>query len=403
MSQMIYSVSDYLVLLNTILREQATTQELFIEGEISDYRVSQGKWISFDLKDEKAEAVLKCWGTVWQIKEPIENGMRVHVSGFPKIFERYGTLKLTVEHVVPVGEGALRRSYELLKKKLEQEGLFDLGRKRSLPRFPKKIGLITSKDAAAYGDFLRVLNNRWGGIEIEHMHVHVQGREAVPEILAAFRFVNQLPLEHRPDVLVLTRGGGGLEDLHAFNDEEVTRAVYQSVVPVVVAVGHERDESLCDFVADVRASTPSNAAERLVPSRSEILYEIETMEQHLERRLQERIDVYKRLCDRVAQEVHRVLDREREKVQMLTLQFRTKVDDWIPSIHNHITTAMKILRQVDPTRVLARGYAIARLRGHVITSAESLAIGEEIAIQFTRGQIDTQILRINGKGKQKFL
>lgn len=400
---MIYSVSDYLVLLNTILREQATTQELFIEGEISDYRVSQGKWISFDLKDEKAEAVLKCWGTVWQIKEPIENGMRVHVSGFPKIFERYGTLKLTVEHVVPVGEGALRRSYELLKKKLEQEGLFDLGRKRSLPRFPKKIGLITSKDAAAYGDFLRVLNNRWGGIEIEHMHVHVQGREAVPEILAAFRFVNQLPLEHRPDVLVLTRGGGGLEDLHAFNDEEVTRAVYQSVVPVVVAVGHERDESLCDFVADVRASTPSNAAERLVPSRSEILYEIETMEQHLERRLQERIDVYKRLCDRVAQEVHRVLDREREKVQMLTLQFRTKVDDWIPSIHNHITTAMKILRQVDPTRVLARGYAIARLRGHVITSAESLAIGEEIAIQFTRGQIDTQILRINGKGKQKFL
>lgn len=400
---MIYSVANYLALLNTMLHDQAMTQELCIEGEISDYRISQGKWISFDLKDEKAEAVLKCWGTVWQIKEPIENGMRVHVSGFPKIFERYGTLKLTVEHVVPVGEGALRRSYELLKKKLEQEGLFDLGRKRSLPRFPKKIGLITSKDAAAYGDFLRVLNNRWGGIEIEHMHVHVQGREAVPEILAAFRFVNQLPLEHRPDVLVLTRGGGGLEDLHAFNDEEVTRAVYQSVVPVVVAVGHERDESLCDFVADVRASTPSNAAERLVPSRSEILYEIETMEQHLERRLQERIDVYKRLCDRVAQEVHRVLDREREKVQTLTLQFRTKIDDWIPSIHNHITTAMKILRQVDPTRVLARGYAIARLRGHVITSAESLAIGEEIAIQFTRGQIDTQILRINGKGKQKFL
>ncbi|OGL94370.1 exodeoxyribonuclease VII large subunit, partial [Candidatus Uhrbacteria bacterium RIFCSPLOWO2_12_FULL_47_9] len=244
MEPVVLHVADYLALLNEVLHDRVPSNEILIEGEVSDYRVAQQKWVSFDLKDEKAEAVLKCFATVWQIGTPIEDGMRVHVKGFPKMYERFGTLKLNVQSIEPIGEGALKRAYDLLKKKLEVEGLFDVSRKRTLPRFPKKIGLITSRDAAAYGDFLRIVNNRWGGIEIDHAHVHVQGREAVPEILGAFRHFNALPLEERPDAIVLTRGGGGLEDLHAFNDEQVARAVYQSIIPVVVAVGHERDESL---------------------------------------------------------------------------------------------------------------------------------------------------------------
>lgn len=399
----ILHVGQFIALMNEVLHDHIPSDEMLIEGEISDYRVSQGKWVSFDLKDETAEAVLKCFATVWQITDPIENGMRVHVTGFPKIYERFGTLKLNIQSIVPVGEGALRRSYELLKKKLEQEGLFDASRKRSLPRFPKKIGLITSRDAAAYGDFLQILNNRWGGVVIEHSHVHVQGREAVPELLDAFQSFNTLSSDDRPDVIVLTRGGGGLEDLHAFNDEQVARAVYKSIIPVVVAVGHERDESLCDYVADVRASTPSNAAERVVPNRSEVKYEIETMEQHIENRLQEVMDRYQTMSERIASLVQRVMERERERFISLHTRLLDRVESWLPQLKEQVDFSQKMLRQVDPTRVLSRGYAIVRAKGKIIQSSSLLAVGQELTIQLHMGSVDTEVLRINGKGKQKLV
>ena len=319
------------------------------------------------------------------------------------MYERYGTLKINIQTIVPVGEGALRRSYELLKKKLEQEGLFDVSRKRSLPRFPKKIGLITSRDAAAYGDFLQILNNRWGGIVIEHAHVHVQGREAVPELLDAFQSFNALSVDERPDVLVLTRGGGGLEDLHAFNDEQVARAVYQSIIPVVVAVGHERDESLCDYVCDVRASTPSNAAERVVPNRSEIKYEIETMETHMENRLHDVMERFRLASERIASLVQRVMERERERLISLRTRLLDRIENWLPQLNDQVDFSMKMLRQVDPTRVLARGYAIVRSKGEIIQSSSFLAVGQELTIQLHTSFVETEVLRLNGKGKQKLI
>lgn len=403
MEKTILHVGDYLSLLNEVLHDRVPSSEIVIEGEVSDYRVAQQKWVSFDLKDEKAEAVLKCFATVWQITTPIEDGMRVHVTGFPKMYERFGTLKLNVQTIEPIGEGALKRAYDLLKKKLEVEGLFDVSRKRTLPRFPKKIGLITSRDAAAYGDFLRIVNNRWGGIEIDHAHVHVQGREAVGEILSAFRYFNSLAVEDRPDAIVLTRGGGGLEDLHAFNDEQVARAVYQSLIPVVCAVGHERDESLCDYVADIRASTPSNAAERVVPSRADVKYELDMMMQRQEQQLQFVMDEYRTAADKVATRVGHILERERDRLTTMQVRFHDHVESWLPSLKDSIESSTRLLRQVDPTRILARGYAIVRAGGTVVRDASSLAIGREIAIQLGGGSVDAEILRVNGKGKQKLV
>jgi len=403
MEKSILHVADYLALLNEVLHDRVPSNEIVIEGEVSDYRVAQQKWVSFDLKDEKAEAVLKCFATTWQITTPIEDGMRVHVTGFPKMYERFGTLKLNVQTVEPIGEGALKRAYDLLKKKLEVEGLFDVSRKRILPRFPKKIGLITSRDAAAYGDFLRIVNNRWGGIEIAHAHVHVQGREAVGEILGAFRYFNALPVEDRPDAIVLTRGGGGLEDLHAFNDEQVARAVYQSVIPVVVAVGHERDESLCDYVADVRASTPSNAAERVVPSRADVKYELDMMLQRHEQQLQFVMDEYRTAADKVATIVGHILERERTRLITIHNRLSDRVETWLPIIRESIESSARMLRQVDPTRILARGYAIVRVGEAVVRDASSLAIGTEIGIQLGTGNIDAEVLRVNGKGKQRLV
>jgi len=396
------SVGEYLKLVNDTLR-LIPSHQVVVEGEVSDYRVAQGKWISFDLKDETADAVLKCFMTTWQLKFPVEDGMRVQVKGSPKVYERFGTFKLNVESLEPVGEGALRRAYELLKKKLEAEGLFDVSRKRELPRFPECIGLITSRDAAAYGDFLQILNNRWGGVRIELAHVHVQGREAVGEIVDAFEHFNRLDEQDRPDVLVLTRGGGGLEDLHAFNDETVARAVYASRIPVVVAVGHERDESLADFVADVRASTPSNAAERVVPSRRDVVYEIESLTRHMDARLGDTIQDRLFVLERATSLMSRVLDRQKQTLSAFVDVFRLHTSTWLPRIAQSVAGFERVLRQVDPKRVLARGYSLVSVGGHVVRDASTLEVGSEITVQFAAGSADARVSRVNGKGQQKLV
>ena len=365
--------------------------------------MKDGKWIIFDLKDEKdAKTKVACFGTTFKIVGAFESGMRVRVFGYPTV-KGWSTFQIDVQRMEPVGEGALKKAYDALKKKLEAEGLFDLGRKRQLPRFPQRIGLITSRDAAAYGDFLRILNNRWGGVEVEFAHVRVQGNEAVPEILAAFAAFNAMPAEDRPDVLVLTRGGGSLEDLHAFNDEFVARAVYSSKIPVVVGVGHERDESLCDFVADVRASTPSNAAERIVPNRTDVEYELAMMTRRMEERLVETIARRQLSVDRATRTVGLVLDRERQRflsrADRLTVAFGT----WKATLRERLSTYERVLKQVDPKRVLARGYSIVTVNGKVVSDASTLEVGADIGVQLAKGTADAQVLRTNGKGKQRLI
>ena len=402
MSVHVISVGEYLELVNQTLKYIPSTT-LQVEGEVSDYRVAQSKWVSFDLKDETTEAVLKCFMTTWQLKTPLEDGMRVQVKGYPKVYERFGTFKMNVQDVELVGEGALRRAYELLKKKLETEGLFEVSRKRSLMRFPQRIGLITSRDAAAYGDFIRILNNRWGGVHLLFTHVHVQGKEAVGEIVEAFSFFNKLSQEERPDVLVLTRGGGGLEDLHAFNDEQVALAVYASSIPVVCAVGHERDESLADFVADLRASTPSNAAERVVPSRQDVMYEIETLTRHMESRLSDVIQDHGYVIERATQLIGFILEQQKQRLLRGTEGIILRTQQWLARMDMRREASERMLRQVDPKRVLARGYSLIFSNGSVVKEAEHLEVGGEITVQFASSLAEARVLRINGKGQQKLV
>ncbi|HBO99801.1 MAG: Exodeoxyribonuclease 7 large subunit [Candidatus Uhrbacteria bacterium GW2011_GWF2_41_16] len=396
-------VAEYLALVNETLRLHISSEEIVIEGEVSDFRVAQEKWVSFDLKDSDSEAILKCFMTIWQLPTRLEDGWQVRVRGSAKIYERYGTFKFNVSAVQPVGEGALRRAYELMKKKLEAEGLFDPSRKRPLPRFPNRIGLITSRDAAAYGDFLRILQNRWSGTEIDFLHIHVQGKEAVDDILHAIKYFHSVSEEDQPDVLVLIRGGGGLEDLHAFNDERVARAVFQSKIPMVCGVGHERDESLCDFAADVRASTPSNAAERVVPNRREVLFEMATMARHIEERLLERVAHGQRTMDRLTRAMLFVLDWHQERVQTLSQWVTERMNNWLPRLRERLEAQERMLRNLDPKHILERGYAIVTTHGQVIKNTAVLETGQEIGVQLAGGGFDAEILRINGKGRQKLL
>lgn len=415
MEKAVISVAHYVDILNQTLRT-ASIEGFLVEGEVSDFRISQGKWVNFDLKDENAECKVSCFMTVYQLGVPLQDGLKVQVAGYPKIFERFGKFSLNITHVELVGQGALQQAYLLMKKKLADEGLFDAARKRSIPRFPHRIGLITSKEAAAYGDFLRILGNRWCGVEVLHAPVHVQGQYAVPEILSAFETFNAMSEEDRPDVLVLTRGGGSLEDLHAFNDERVARAVFSSVIPVVVGVGHERDESLCDFVADVRASTPSNAAELIVPDRREFERYLETAADRMQGRLLHEVERKQDAINRSVHFLERFVTERVHEVRNSIEQFRHAFDRfrlsviatiehinrrrttvvqlyeyWLRHMQHALDAKERFLNAVDPVRVLKRGYAIVRSNGKVVRDPKQLAPGDRLAIQLASGVVEAAV------------
>lgn len=396
MEPVVLRVADYLALVNKAL--STLPRDLVVEGEIFDFKISHQKWVSFDLKDEDGQAVLKCFMTTWQLQVQVEDGMRVRLTGKPTVSPRFGKFQLNVDELQPVGEGALKRAYELLKRKLLEEGVFDAARKRNLPRFPNRIGLITSRDAAAYGDFLRILNNRWGGVEIDFCHVHVQGREAVPEILEAFSHFNKLDEADRPDVLVLVRGGGGLEDLHAFNDEQVVGAVFQSRVPVIVGIGHERDESLAEYAADMRASTPSNAAERAVPSREQIQIELNAMAEFQERKLLFHVEELGRLVENAASVMALALERRRVDFIRAERALLDRFEGWSTSTRTRVDAAVRLFTSFDPSRVLQRGYAIVRSGRTVIKDAAALAAGATVNVQLAHGSFDALV---DGKGKKQ--
>ncbi len=367
---------------------------LIIEGEVSDYGVSQGKWIRFVLKDLEDGALLKCFMTTYQLKVDLADGDRIIVVATPKIYPKYGQFTLNINSIEPVGEGALAKKLAALRKQLDGEGLFDASRKRAIPLYPNKIGIITSRDAAAFTDFVQILNNRWGGVEVDLAHVHVQGDRAVPEIAEAISYFNELEGAERPDVLVLTRGGGSLEDLMAFNAEAVVRAVFASSIPIVVGVGHERDESLAELAADVRASTPSNAAERIVPDKEAVIREVEMMERRMIDRVEEALSHRNLIVDHAVSRVTGVLqvvgyevDRVVSKMKHVGELMRHEIDRY----SDRVDGVSRYLKELDPERVLRRGYSIVRKGEHIVKDASLLDKGDVLEVQFAKGKIETTV------------
>lgn len=385
----IFSVSEYVERLNALLYEH----DAVVEGEVSEYRVNQQKWIFFKIKDESA--VLECFSTVFRIRAPLEDGMRVRVYGRPGIYAKSGKLSMNVEWAEPAGEGALKRAFELLKTELEKEGLFAQGRKRALPSIPKTIGLIASRESAAYGDFLKVLGQRFGGLTVYVMHVQVQGAEAVQNIADAFAYFNAHHKELGLECIALIRGGGSLEDLAAFNSREVAYAVFGSAVPVVVGVGHEQDVSIADFVADLRASTPSNAAELMVPHRADIARFVDAMASTmtyqmdaLHNNARTSIDDAVGALDGVVTERIHEIDRMQERI-FLRLNFfheRTIMQQ------SKIDGLVRLMRSFSPQAVLERGYAIVKKGNDVVSSIKKLQAGDTVGVELKDGAFDAKVV-----------
>ena len=334
-SQLLLTVSDFIALTNQTL--EYAYPSINIEGEVSGYKVNQGKYVFFDLKD--AGGSVGCFMTVWQLRQPIEDGMKVIISATPKLTQ-WGKFSLTVRAVRPSGEGSLKKSFDLLREKLDKEGIFSDERKRSLPAIPSHIGVITSTQAAGYADFVKILNDRWRGLRIDVAHVQVQGEVAPDQIIRALKYFNSLT--EVPDVIVLVRGGGSADDLSAFNDELLVREIAASRVPTLVGVGHETDTTLADLAADVRAATPSNAAQLVVPDRHDMLH---------------RTDLK---VAGITSRTLRIIDQYREGVQERMKTCAAAVTDRHRQYVSELDQRRHLLVELDPRRVLARGYALIR-------------------------------------------
>ncbi|MEI6054268.1 MAG: exodeoxyribonuclease VII large subunit [Candidatus Saccharibacteria bacterium] len=337
-SQLIFSVSDFIAVVNQTLDYAYPFVE--IEGEVASFKINQGKFVFFDIKDKSGS--INCFMTVWQMRVPIEDGMKVVVSANPKLTQ-WGKFSLTVKSIRPSGEGALKKSFELLKAKLDSEGLFAVERKRRLPITPARIAVISSIQAAGYADFIKIINDRWGGVKVDVAHTQVQGADAPDQIIRAINYFNQQ--EIIPEVLVIIRGGGSADDLSAFNDELLVRAIASSRIPTLVGVGHENDESLADLVADIRASTPSNAAQIIVPDKTEIIRAVKYQ---------------------VSSLLPRILQAINQKEQALELILNGAMNKVVDSINNKLSDVKNlknILSQLNPSTILARGYAM--LRGEI--------------------------------------
>ena len=359
--EVIYSVSDFIATSNDIFEKSFPS--VLIEGEISSFKVNQNKFVFFDLKDE--ESVLGCFMTVWQLRFPLEDGMKVIAQVKPKL-TNWGKFSLTVEKITPKGEGSLKKSLEILKEKLTREGLFDENRKRRIPQDLQKVAVISSTQAAGYADFIKIINERWGGLKIIVAHTQVQGMAASDQIIRAIDFLNSQ--SELPDVIAIIRGGGSTDDLAVFNDEKLVRAVANSRVPIITGIGHEIDQSLCDLAADFAASTPSNVAQILTPNKFDEM-----------RFLRSKI---LRTNDLLLSKIAELKKSNREKNQ----EIRDRILQNILDQKREIQAKKRILESYNPQNILAKGYAL--ISGEIAT-------GKEITIKTIDKTITAEVKNVN--------
>ena len=358
------TVSQFIEAVNGLL--DCGLQDLLIEGEVSSFKVNQGKWVFFDLKDEDG-ATVNCFLPVFQLRTPIEDGMKIVVKGLPKV-TNWGRFSLTVKQLMPVGEGNIKKSYELLKKKLTAEGLFDAAKKRGIPADLTKIGVISSTQAAGYADFCKILNARWGGLEVQTAHTQVQGIDAPDQIIRALRYFNE---KAEVQIIAIIRGGGSADDLSAFNDEKLVREIAASRIPVITGIGHEVDESLSDLAADIRASTPSNVAEMLTRDRKAEMLRVRQSVQSLGQRINQEIGSYS------------------ENVKIAVTDVKRQLISRIENIENTIKLKKQMLDGMNPERVLRQGYAIV---------GGELTEGNLVKITTFNTQAEAEIKSVKKKG-----
>lgn len=396
MAQNVLSITQ----LNEYIRSRMDSDPLLaqvaVRGEISNYKLYPSGHHYFTLKDESG--ALKCVmfkGNAMRLRFRPENGMKVIAMGKVSVYPRDGAYQLYCTAMAMDGVGDLYAAFEQLKRKLEAQGLFDPARKQPLPKHPGTIGIITSSAGAAVHDMLRILRKRYPLTRVRLLPVRVQGAEAPGEIAAAIRYANYW---HLADLLIVGRGGGSIEDLWAFNDEQVAYAIYESEIPVISAVGHEPDVTISDFVADLRAATPSNAAELAVPDQDALRQNLDAvtgaMVTSLNRQLKsarQHLEVLSR--SQALQSPDGYLNQREKGLELLTNRLIAAQNQNITRKNQQYIAAVSKLDAMSPLKVLARGYAMAQNEaGSVLRSVKQVEPGERIAIRLCDGKLTATVM-----------
>ena len=410
------SVRELNAYIKSLIDSDGYLGSVAVRGELSNYKVYPSGHHYFTLKD--AESSVRCVmfrSAASRLRFRPESGMGVIVYGRVSVYPRDGAYQLYCEAILPEGSGALQLAYEQLREKLAKEGLFDREHKKPIPRYPERIAVVTSSAGAAVHDIIRVLRRRWPLAKVILLPVRVQGEEAPPEIAAAIRWASAHKIA---DTLITGRGGGSIEDLWAFNDERVARAIYDCEIPVISAVGHEPDVTIADFVADLRAATPSNAAELAAPDVNELLQAIDTARSRLDRAVLKKVSAGRESLDALAS--RRVLvsatgfieqrrlrldalktrlegtlgfvERLKSRLEAASARLNGAADASLAARKNEYVRLAAKLDALSPLKVLSRGYAIALdAEGRAVKDARGVAVGERLTVKLNSGALGCRV------------
>lgn len=389
MEQHIFGVTEVNHLVKLLLDNEPMLANVAVRGELSNYKIYPSGHHYFTLKDP--EGSLRCVmfkNSAMKLRLRPENGMKVVVTGRISVFPRDGVYQMYCNTLMPEGAGDLAVAFEQLKAKLHAEGLFDPEHKKPLPAYPERIAIITSSAGAAVHDMIRILRRRYPVAKVILLPVRVQGVEAPPEIVGAIRYANRWKVA---DLIITGRGGGSLEDLWAFNDERVARAIYESELPVISAVGHEPDVTIADYVADARASTPSNAAEIAVPDQAELRRWLRGAEERMAQSEQQRLESFRQKLDALAGK--RVLTDQLAYVQdkrMELIHVQQRLGDLsgilLGQKRQRFMALAASLDAMSPLKVLGRGYAMAQNEaGQILKSYRDVEAGERLSVTLGEG------------------
>lgn len=395
MDRQVFSVTELNNRIKGLLELDPALRNICVRGEISNYKVYSSGHQYFTLKD--SESSLSCVMYRFnadRLRFRPENGMKIRAFGKVDVYSRDGGYKLYCSSLEPEGTGDLQIAFEQLKAKLEAEGLFSAEHKKKLPAFPRTVAIITSGSGAAVHDMIRILGHRWPMTKVVVMPVRVQGTEAPPEIAGAIRYANEFRVA---DLIITGRGGGSMEDLWAFNDERVARAIYASEIPVISAVGHEPDVLISDYVADRRASTPSNAAEIAVPDWREIRDNLDSLDIRARQAIHKKLSQITQRLDnlrtkRVLNDPTVYIDNRRLELDYRAEKLSTAMERQLSRKKSCFETRGAALDAMSPMRVLSRGYSITENeRGAVIRSIDELMPGDAVTVRLKDGRASCSV------------
>ena len=396
-SPLILTVTQLNTYAKSVIEQDVTLNNVFVMGEISnfvDHYRSGHLYMSIKDNQSVISAVMFS-GNASKLKFKPENGMSVIIRGRVSIYERDGRYQLYIDDMQPDGVGALAVAFEQMKEKLSKAGLFDNEHKMRIPEIPQKIGIVSSPTGAAVQDVLNVLNRRFPVAEIVFAGVQVQGDSAAPTIIEAIKKLNNTDV----DVIIIARGGGSAEDLWPFNDEKLAYAIYDSQIPIISGVGHETDFTICDFVADLRAPTPSAAAELAVPDIREQKYYIAALKNALDNAIESDIkdkqyNLEQLIKSSVLKNPEKIIENCELYLDTLTSKINNNFRDIFTKYSTDFTILCSKLDSMSPLKVLARGFSIAKKDENIIVNSKDLSVGDSISIQFADGNAKAKITEV---------